>query len=327
MVMVQSATQQTLKRSARSAWTHLCTTASPRATSQCHHTGHLLHRHATGRLAVERLGGAREFSSSATAATARANTETTTTEVKTSTESAGPTGTNGAWSAKDPIQLDAPFLDMVRQRLVERDDTSAYFMHCKEDPVRQAGVFMPLCMYKGVPSVLFTVRAPHMRNHRGEVSFPGGKRDPTDTSVLDTALREMEEEIFISRDKVEVLGECAPLPNKGCTLKVHPFVGYIKEPIEDLDSIKFNKDEVQRVFTVPLQDLMNPEKRSMVQFRSSKFLYPVWKVDGEGITIWGLTAFIMDGVLRRIGDEGPTQAIEIPKGTPAGKYRPLMPSA
>lgn len=197
-------------------------------------------------------------------------------------------------------------------------------------------------------------------------SFPGGKRDPTDTSVLDTALREMEEEIFISRDQVEVLGECAPLPNKGCTMKVHPFVGYIKEPIEDLDSIKFNKDEVQRVFTVPLQDLLNPDKRSMVQFRNSKVLYPVWKVDTENITIWGLTAFIIDGaysmtkespptegscffcpsvslsvlwyltfllcisiigVLRRIAEEGPTQAIEIPKGAPAEKYRPLMSSA
>ncbi|KAK3840447.1 MAG: NUDIX hydrolase domain-like protein [Linnemannia elongata] len=335
--MVHSATQQTLKRFlstptapfTRSAWTHHCTTttSSSRATTQRHHTGHLLRRQATGRLAVEHLGGARELSSSATAVTAQANTGTNATEDTTSIESAGPTGTSGAWSAKDPIQLDASFLDMVRQRLVEKDDTSAYFMHCKEDPVRQAGVFMPLCIYKGVPSVLFTVRATHMRNHRGEVSFPGGKRDPTDTSVLDTALREMEEEIFISRDKVEVLGECAPLPNKGCTMKVHPFVGYIKEPVEDLDSIMFNKDEVQRVFTVPLQDLMNPEKRSMVPFRNSKVLYPVWKVDKEGITIWGLTAFIIDGVLRRISEEGPAQAMEIPKGSTAEKYRPLKPSA
>lgn len=138
-------------------------------------------------------------------------------------------------------------------------------------------------------------------------SFPGGKRDPTDTSVLDTALREMEEEIFISRDQVEVLGECAPLPNKGCTMKVHPFVGYIKEPIEDLDSIKFNKDEVQRVFTVPLQDLLNPDKRSMVQFRNSKVLYPVWKVDTENITIWGLTAFIIDGAYSTTKESPPTE--------------------
>ncbi|KAF9340345.1 hypothetical protein BGZ91_002516 [Linnemannia elongata] len=329
MVMVQSAVPQTLKRSlftptapvTPSAWTHCTsiTTSGSHVTSQRHHTDHLLH--------IERLGGARQFSSSATAATAHANTGTTKTGDTTSFESSEPPGTSGAWSAKDPIQLDAPFLDMVRQRLEGKDDTSAYFMHCKEDPVRQAGVFMPLCIYKGVPSVLFTIRATHMRNHRGEVSFPGGKRDPTDTSVLDTALREMEEEIFISRDQVEVLGECAPLPNKGCTMKVHPFVGYIKEPIEDLDSIKFNKDEVQRVFTVPLQDLLNPDKRSMVQFRNSKVLYPVWKVDTENITIWGLTAFIIDGVLRRIAEEGPKQAIEIPKGAAVEKYRPLMSSA
>ncbi|KAF8946211.1 hypothetical protein BGZ47_001033 [Haplosporangium gracile] len=154
-----------------------------------------------------------------------------------------------------------------------------------------------------------------------------GKRDPTDVSILDTALREMEEEIFISRDKVEVLGECAPLPNKGCTMKVHPFVGYIKEPIEDLSSIMFNKDEVQKVFTVPLQDLMNPEKRSMTPFRNSKFLYPVWKVDEEDITIWGLTAFIINGVLRRITEEGPVQVIEIPKEATAEIYRPPKPSA
>jgi nudix motif 8 len=105
----------------------------------------------------------------------------------------------------------------------------------------------------------------------------------------------MEEEVFIPREEVEVLGECAPLPNKGCTMKVHPFVGFLKEPIEDLASIKFNEDEVQRVFTVPLQDLLNPEKRSLVQFRNSNSLYPVWKVDKENITIWGLTAFIIDG--------------------------------
>lgn len=151
-------------------------------------------------------------------------------------------------------------------------------------------------------------------------------------------------------------------------MKVHPFVGYIKEPIEDLDSIMFNKDEVQRVFTVPLQDLLNPEKRLMVQFRNSKFLYPEWKVDKENITIWGLTAFIIDGtfsqksclllerpsfygsarttwdssvpdnisityctsiigVLRRIAEEGPIKAIEIPEGAKADEYRPLKPSA
>ncbi|KAF9115709.1 hypothetical protein BGX27_006815 [Mortierella sp. AM989] len=227
---------------------------------------------------------------------------------------------------KDIIQYDREFLELCRKRLEEKPDTSAYFTHCKQDPVRQAGVFVPLCIHKGVPSVLFTIRAKNMRNHRGEVSFPGGKRDPADKTILDTALREMEEEISVMRDQVEILGEYSPMPNKDCTMKVHPFVGLIKEPIENIESIVFNKHEVGKVFTVPIQDLFDPEKISMVSFRTSKFLYPVWKIDQEDITIWGLTAFILDGVLRRIAKDGPRDAIEIPQGDEAKKYIPPKPS-
>ncbi|KAF9929936.1 nudix (nucleoside diphosphate linked moiety X)-type motif 8 [Linnemannia zychae] len=302
-------TQETLKQSIvtclSSSWTHHRTPVCSRAPS--YYQQRFRHHQVTKLTAAtveSRLGGMRQLTSSASVATAQAKAAS---------------GTS--------LQLDEAFLNLVRERLEEKDDTSAYFMHCKEDPVRQAGVFMPLCVYKGVPSVLFTIRASNMRNHKGEVSFPGGKRDPTDKTVLDTALREMEEEIFIPRDNVEVLGECGALPNKGCTMKVHPFVGYIKEPIEDLSSIRFNQDEVQKVFAVPLQHLMDPEKRSLVQFRNSKVLYPVWKVDEENITIWGLTAFILDGVLRRIAKEGPAQAIEIPNGANAERYRPPKPSA
>ncbi|KAG0264010.1 nudix (nucleoside diphosphate linked moiety X)-type motif 8 [Mortierella polycephala] len=185
----------------------------------------------------------------------------------------------------------------------------------------------PLCIHKGVPSVLFTVRAKYMRNHRGEISFPGGKRDPTDTTILDTALREMGEEISIFQDQVEVLGEYLPMPNKDCTMRVHSFVGIIKEPIEDIGTIVYNPDEVQRVFTVPMQDLMDPQKKSLVPFRNSKYLYPIWNLEEENISIWGLTAFILDGVLRQIAKEGPANAVEIPKGSETESYRPLKLSA
>ncbi|KAG0290184.1 hypothetical protein BGZ98_003566 [Dissophora globulifera] len=110
----------------------------------------------------------------------------------------------------------------------------------------------------------------------------------------------MEEEISIKRDQVEVLGEYAAMPNKDCTMKVHPFVGFIKEPIEDIEKVVFNKDEVYKVFTMPIQDLQDPEKKSMVQFRTSEFLYPVWNVEQEDITIWVLTAFILDGKMPAI---------------------------
>ncbi|KAF9180074.1 nudix (nucleoside diphosphate linked moiety X)-type motif 8 [Haplosporangium sp. Z 767] len=216
---------------------------------------------------------------------------------------------------------------LIRKRLDEIPDTSPYFRHCQQEPVKQAGVFMPLCIHKGVPSVLFTVRADHMRNHRGEVSFPGGKRDPTDTTILDTALREMGEEISIFQDQVEVLGEYLPMPNKDCTMRVHSFVGIIKEPIEDIGTIVYNPEEVQRVFTVPMQDLLDPGKRSTVRFRNSKYSYTVWDIEQENIRIWGLTAYILDGVLRQIAKDGPANAVEIPKSAKAESYHPPKPSA
>ncbi|KAF9991215.1 hypothetical protein BGZ75_002843 [Mortierella antarctica] len=211
-----------------------------------------------------------------------------------STSSSSPSTT----SSKRAFQYDQSFLDLVMSRLKDQSDTSAYFKNGKDKALRQAGVFM--------------VR---------------GKRDPGDKTVLDTALREMEEEISIFRDQVQVLGECAALPNKDGTMTVHPFVGIIKEPIEDIDTILYNKDEVQKVFTVPFQDLVDPGKRSMVRFRNSEFMYPTWKIEQEKVVIWGLTAFILDGVLRRIAKERLADTAEIPKGTQAEQYKPSKRSA
>lgn len=85
-------------------------------------------------------------------------------------------------------------------------------------------------------------------------------------------------------------------------MRVHPYVGIIRTPFEDFDDVagldsvfQVNQDEVSKVFAVPIEDLMDPTKRELVRFRSSNVLYPVWKIDKENITIWGLTAFILDG--------------------------------
>lgn len=157
-------------------------------------------------------------------------------------------------------------------------------------------------------------------------SFPGGKRDPTDESCLATALREMEEEVSISSNDIEILGEYTPMPNKDCTMRVQPYIGFIRTPIDDISSIRFNPDEVQKVFTIPLEHLLDPEKRkTLVRFRDSKYMYPVWHVEDEGCTVWGLTAFIMDGVLRRIMKQGPLGALICPEGASIPKFRPSPP--
>ncbi|KAG0379562.1 nudix (nucleoside diphosphate linked moiety X)-type motif 8 [Mortierella sp. AD032] len=223
-----------------------------------------------------------------------------------------------------PIQYDRAFLDLAQKRLeAGKDRASHYFDYCKDKPLREAAVFMPLCVVKGVPSVLFTLRSTKMRNHRGECSFPGGKRDPTDKSCLETALREMEEEVFISRDQVEILGEFTPIPNKDCTMRVQPYIGLIRQPINDISEIKFNPDEVSKVFTIPVNDLLDPANRkNLVRFRDSKYMYPIYHVEEEDCTVWGLTAFILDGVLRRMLKQGPEGAMICPENGNIQRYKP-----
>ncbi|KAG0051109.1 nudix (nucleoside diphosphate linked moiety X)-type motif 8 [Gryganskiella cystojenkinii] len=227
------------------------------------------------------------------------------------------------------IRFDTPFLELAKKRLeTEREEASHHFEYCKDRPLREAAVFMPLCIVKGVPSVLFTMRSTKLRNHRGECSFPGGKQDASDTSLLRTALREMQEEIFVSPSEVDILGEYACMPNKDCTMRVQPIVGLIRKPIEDINDIRFNTDEVQKVFTIPIRDLLDERKRSqtLVRFRDSKYMYPVFHAEGgkemEGCTVWGLTAFILDGVLRKMWGIGPKGALIVPEGANVQRYRP-----
>ncbi|GJJ74795.1 nudix motif 8 [Entomortierella parvispora] len=231
------------------------------------------------------------------------------------------------------MKLDKPFLDLAKKRLARvtahdsDEEPSHHFEYCKDKPLREAAVFMPLCIVKGVPSVLFTMRSSRLRNHRGECSFPGGKRDKSDPSLLFTALREMQEEIFIAPSEVEILGEYTPMPNKDCTMRVQPIIGLLKAPIEDVEKdIRFNTDEVQKVFTIPIQDLLDDKKRegNMVRFRDSKYMYPVFQTGDkdDGCIVWGLTAFILDGVLRRMYEVGPKGALVVPEGMDVKRYRP-----
>lgn len=123
------------------------------------------------------------------------------------------------------------------------------------------------------------------------------KLDESDPSTQFTALRETKEEIGLNGESIDILGCYSALPNKTGSLKVYPYVGFIKDQV---DLTKFNPDEVSSVFTLPIDYLIQPEIRQIKQFRDSKFKYTEFKVpdhiDGEK-QIWGLTSFILDGKL------------------------------
>jgi hypothetical protein len=103
----------------------------------------------------------------------------------------------------------------------------------------------------------------------------------------------------LKASSVDILGEYSSLPNKTGSLRVHPYVGFIRGVEKEQDLLnRFNTDEVSNVFTLPIEYLVDPRIREIKQFRDSKQKYTVFKVpdhiEGEK-EIWGLTSFILDG--------------------------------
>ncbi|GBB84932.1 hypothetical protein RclHR1_11500007 [Rhizophagus clarus] len=198
----------------------------------------------------------------------------------------------------DITDFSSESIELIRYRLNSCNKLNYKFNYDTTKKVGEAAVLMPLCIVNGKPSVLFTIRSMSLKTHTGEVSFPGGKRDLTDLSLESTALRETYEEIGIPPSQIEILGQDSIMPNKDRTMKVYPFVGFIKYPI-DISKINFNHDEVKGVFSVTLKDLLNHDNRKWGRFSNSKLKYPIFEAQ-NGFKIWGLTAFILENVLRKI---------------------------
>lgn len=145
--------------------------------------------------------------------------------------------------------------------------------------------------------VVLTRRSARLRSHTGEVSFPGGRLEPGEPA-LDAALREAREEIGLEPSEVEVIGELRDLSTWSSRAVIRPFVGVLPgRPV-----LVANADEVDRVFTVALGDLMAPgvyhEERWDAPDRDGRV--PGWSVhffELRGETIWGATARMLRDLL------------------------------
>ena len=91
----------------------------------------------------------------------------------------------------------------------------------------EAAVLVPMFGYPERPGLVFTERRHDLRRHAGEISFPGGRQDHPDEALLETALREADEEIGLAKTGVEIVGALPPIGTFVTSFKVHPFVGLI----------------------------------------------------------------------------------------------------
>ncbi len=157
----------------------------------------------------------------------------------------------------------------------------------------EAAVLVPLFGYPGDPGLVFTERRADLRRHAGEISFPGGRRDP-DESLLETALREAEEEIALGRAEVDVLGALPPIGTFITGYKVHPFVGLIG----DLRGFEPNPDEVATVLAFSVEQLRESFAMRRLVRRGVPIRTPTYLI-GEHL-IWGATARILGELLQRL---------------------------
>lgn len=155
-------------------------------------------------------------------------------------------------------------------------------------------------------TVLLTQRANHMSTHSGQIAFPGGKVDPQDASRQATALREAHEEIGLEPQHVQVIGEL-PVYVTGTAFWVTPVIALVTPGFE----LRPNADEVQAVFEVPLDFLMNPanHRRHTVDWQGARrqwfsmpYHEPQMTPNGDSDLverfIWGATAAMLRNFYR-----------------------------
>ena len=153
---------------------------------------------------------------------------------------------------------------------------------------REAAVLIPLQLVEGCWRVLLTRRTRTVEHHKGEISFPGGRRDADDPDLLATALRESEEEVGIPPDGVEVLGRLDDIYTIS-NYRVRPYVGRIPHPFHP----KLEPAEIEELLLLPLAGFVAPGGLAETIICRAGSPYSIYFFRVAGCTVWGATGKIM----------------------------------
>jgi 8-oxo-dGTP pyrophosphatase MutT (NUDIX family) len=190
--------------------------------------------------------------------------------------------------------------ELIRQTLAAYEPQGI-----EDDPlVAKAAVLLLIFEHEGRAHVVFQKRTDHVRDHKGQISFPGGAQDPGDDDLLFTALRETHEEIGVRPEHVEVLGQLDDMITVS-NFRVTPFVGWLAAYPYPW---RFSDEEVAYLLEVPLDHLRDPANlvpdRRVINGREYVFQSYEWGQD----LIWGATARMLGNfldLLRTVEDRIP----------------------
>ena len=140
--------------------------------------------------------------------------------------------------------------------------------------------------------ILLTQRKNNLRKHAGQIAFPGGRKEIEDKTLLETVVRETEEEISLSRENYDIIGHF-PKFYTGTRYVVTPYIALMKELSNWENLIKPNADEVKKIFIPKSQQLLLPEYhiREKPPIKSSMSM--TWRINYQNENIWGLTARVL----------------------------------
>jgi 8-oxo-dGTP pyrophosphatase MutT (NUDIX family) len=181
--------------------------------------------------------------------------------------------------------------EQIRRALAAREKRTI-----SDSGLTRSAVLIPLFEKDGRCHIVFTKRTDHLHHHKGQISFPGGGRHPEDRSMLETALRESREEIGLKESDVEILGELDDAATVTSLYHIVPFVGVIPYPYD----FKPEKFEVQEVFSLPMDDLLNRAVRKLENWTFGDISVETYSYELDGRYIWGATAWMLNQLLEII---------------------------
>jgi 8-oxo-dGTP pyrophosphatase MutT (NUDIX family) len=196
-------------------------------------------------------------------------------------------------------------LHLLRQRLfpVSMADSLVDTVEGEQEGARKSAVLLPFFVQHGVLHLLLIRRASTLRAHSGEIAFPGGQVEPSDSSLLMTAVREAHEEIGLDPTRIEPLGVLPPVFTVVSNYLITPVVAFLPQ---GPGTLKLQESEVAELLIVSLPKLANPAIASTQRWTRGDRSRLVHFYDYDAYRIWGATGRILSMLFELLSEEDNT---------------------